>query len=269
MMRLRQTLIPAALLLVITNTASAYEIDVHDPMTRKTFQRLQLDFVARLGVPRGYVISDASLEDWMAEGARNEDRVAPELRPIHHFLDPIHDGKGLRVPLSCGSVQVAADDWALEPAGVTGNFYSLPQVKPVYISALLGPNPGSRDVYLRDFFLGMGHLVHLIQDMAQPEHTRNDQHLTYTNRFLYNGTNASIWEVWCSKNISDLKKSLVDYDGYATVKLPDYESYFHTNDKSGDRPAGKGLADYSNLNFVTQDTNYQDEDPFWACPPIQ
>ncbi|HWJ40290.1 MAG TPA: hypothetical protein VNT29_04135, partial [Candidatus Limnocylindrales bacterium] len=47
-----------------------------------------------------------------------------------------------------------------------------------------------------------------------------------------------------------------------------------TPDTIGGRPAGKGLADYSNLNFVTQDTNYNDEDPNWRCqgapfPPLR
>lgn len=142
-------------------------------------------------------------------------------------------------------------------------------MKQVYLQALLGPNPGTRDVYLRDFFLGMGHFVHLIQDMAQPEHARNDQHLTYSQNALFNGTQASVWEEWGKSNLSDPTKSLINFDGYPTVRLPDYRSYFHTDDKNGDRPAGKGLADYSNLNFVTQDTNYHDEDRFWSCPPIQ
>jgi hypothetical protein len=205
----------------------------------------------------------------MAEGARDEDRIFPQLRPVNHFFDPIHSGKGLRIPISCAAEGASAADWALDPAAYYGNYYSLPQVKAVYLQAVLGPNPGTRDIYLRDFFVGMGHLVHLIQDMAQPEHTRNDQHLTGSQKILFNGTEASIWEQWGKSNLSDLRTTLVNFDGYPTVNLPDYRDYFHTDDKIGDHPAGKGLADFSNLNFVTQDTNYDDEDRSWACPPIQ
>ncbi|HEX2831862.1 MAG TPA: hypothetical protein VHW00_02545 [Thermoanaerobaculia bacterium] len=42
------------------------------------------------------------------------------------------------------------------------------------------------------------------------------------------------------------------------MALPAFNDYFHTAD-------GKGLADYSNRNFVTQDTNYDDELSLLKC----
>ena len=132
--------------------------------------------------------------------------------------------------------------------------------------AVVGPASIERDNYLRQLFLSFGHVVHLVQDMAQPEHTRNDQHLTGSNLLPGGGgtTAPSIWEAWGAENLVTKSKNgqtvspVVSYDGYPTVVLPDYESYFHNE-------AGQGMSDFSNRNFVTQDTNYSDEDSPGRC----
>lgn len=124
--RFATTLLVSVFLLLLVVPAKAYEVEVHAPMTLKAFDRLQVDFRTRIGVTREYNMSGKSLGEWMAEGARDEDRKFPQVRPLNHFLDPIHDGKGLRIPYSCSELGSAADDWALDPAGVHGNFYSLP-----------------------------------------------------------------------------------------------------------------------------------------------
>jgi hypothetical protein len=50
---------------------------------------------------------------------------------------------------------------------------ALPWLPHTYRNAILGPNAGARDASLAELFTSFGHIVHLVQDMAQPEHTRN------------------------------------------------------------------------------------------------
>lgn len=247
----------------MTPTMYGYVEPAHKAMTLRVFDRLAIDFNARLGVSRGYLAQDAPLRTWMAQGAYDEDDWP---RPRNHFFDPIHyEGLQSNTP-GCFDLGQRADHWVLQESGETGNEFSLAQAKTEYAEALLGPNPGTRDVFLKGMFETLGHVVHLIQDMAQPEHTRNDQH--------HPDLGGSLYEIWGAKNLVDIvpgeeELPLYDYKStpvYPTVRLPDYYDYFHTLDMVDGRPAGKGIADYSNLNFVTQDTNYHDEDPFWSCP---
>ena len=104
-------------------------------------------------------------------------------------------------------------------------------------------------------------MVHLVQDMAQPEHTRNDQH-----RFAFGAQQPSLYEHWTlisllgdnDAGIPPIENADAFFDGYPSVRLPTFRDYFHN-------AAGQGLADYSNRNFVTQETNYDDERSLRKC----
>lgn len=240
----------------------AYVEPVHSEMTGRAFDVLIVDFQRRLGVIRDYTPGNLPLRSWMNRGAYLEDH--PLYRPVNHFFDPFN-GKGLTVaadvqfPL-CNAYGWRADVWAIEPFLTTVNEWSVPRLRDEYARTVIGSNPGERNLALQNLFIGLGHLVHLVQDMAQPEHTRNDQHL-----WAFQDSEASIWEVWGDRNLQNADTAPVDFLGYPSVRLPDYASYFHTDHTENGRRAGKGMADYSNRNFVTQDTNYHDEAE-WNCP---
>ncbi len=261
--RLAATLFALAL---SANPLCAYKEPVHRLMTRHAFDRLAIDFPGRLGVPKGHRINGITLDDLMQIGADDEDDF---LNPLNHFLDPEHDVPlTTRLPFGfCTWNGIRADRWAEDPLNVNG-LYGAPLS---YRHALLGPNPGTRDVFMRDFFLRLGHVVHLVQDMAQPEHTRNDQHLSGSTFFLSNGTGPSVWEEWGKGNLLETRNPVtgipmppaVSYDGYPTVVLADYGSFFQT--PSFPTQERKGMANFSNRNFVTQDTNYSDQSGGTPC----
>jgi hypothetical protein len=137
-------------------------------------------------------------------------------------------------------------------------------------SAITDPNPAVRDTNFRLLFESVGHMVHLVQDMAQPEHVRNDQHLpldktpTLQRLLGFEPTAGSLYETWVDANLGKTPIPLEGGDayfgGYAPVQLPDYRDYFHQT-----APDGKGMADYTSRNFVTQDTNYDDEENSSRC----
>src|SRR5262249_29413094 len=49
-------------------------------------------------------------------------------------------------------------------------------VKQAYLAALTSPNAADRQQQAQQLFLSLGHVLHHLQDMAQPQHTRNDAH---------------------------------------------------------------------------------------------
>ncbi len=51
-----------------------------------------------------------------------------------------------------------------------------------YLQALTGQTTGERDQAFRETFLGLGHVMHLIQDATVPGHVRNDPHPTLSFR---------------------------------------------------------------------------------------
>jgi len=240
--------------------AAAYGRKVHARITGHAFDRLTVDFRARLGMT-----TTAEAKDWMSEGSKEEDDFP---RPLCHFFDPVHQSK-LTIgyyPI-CFSVpgSTRADWWALEPTlqGIQ-NGSDIVDAREHYKSAVLGPNPGARGSGQKFLFLALGHVVHVIQDMAQPEHTRNDQHLTFSHRFLRNGYRPSIYETWSDSNLVTAPPAM--FSGYPTLSLATFGAYFTTNQRTADdRSIGRGLADFSNRSFVTQDTNYGDYSPRTAC----
>jgi len=253
-------------LVLSPNSLFAYKEPVHRLITRHAFDRLAIDFRTRLGVAKDHEINDIPLRDLIQEGADDEDDF---INSLNHFLDPEHDVPlTTRLPLGiCIWNGSRADRWAKDP----GNVHSLYWAPLTYRHAILGPNPGTRDTFLRELFLTFGHVAHLVQDMAQPEHTRNDQHLYRSTFFLSNGTFPSVWEEWGLENLVETRDPVtgaaippaVSYEGYPTVVLPDYGSYFQTPGLP--TLERKGMANFSNRSFVTQDTNYSDQTGGTPC----
>jgi hypothetical protein len=248
-------------LLLLPAAAFAYEPEVHRLITRSAIALAsqQNDFLKQLGTSSVATFGGSSTAEMLAgEGAVHEDDSANSL---NHFFDPA-DGIALQAPpYICASIGwVRADTWAND--GLL-NDYSFADAKSWMRTAISGPTPTQRDLGYRMLFTTLGHAVHLVQDMAQPEHTRNDQHLT--GSALPNGkcTPGSLYEYWTLHHLSGLyPETLPNADaffaGFQVVKLPSYFDYFSTGDR-------KGLADLTNRNFVTQDTNYGDE-AGWAIP---
>ncbi len=239
---------------------NAYKEPVHARITALAVERVVTDVEKRLGVSKDFPVRGERLRTWVELGSIHEDSRIPRPRSLNHFLNPIDEAPLTvgRAPL-CITAGERADLWALGLAGP--NDYSIPRARSHYLEALVGPNPGSRNLNLKELFYSLGHIVHLVQDMAQPEHTRNDQHLPWLRGFLVNAVDASFYEEWGLANLAPPAPNppLVSFDGYANVSLPDYASYFHTTHRSPiGLPAGRGLADFANRNFVTQDTNYGD-----------
>jgi hypothetical protein len=245
-----------ALILVLTFAAVtpsfAYKEEVHRFISLKAFDRMLAGLKANVGVDKNGSAGGFPLRALVAQGSFDEDAGN---RSLNHFYDPVHDA-ALRVPvLLCIPLGQTARNWGVD--GLGENEFSTTIAREDYETAVLGPDAATRDAALMHLFLSLGHSIHLVQDMAQPEHTRNDQHLPGSQLVLKNGTEASLYEEWSLANVLP-PQSLVSFDGYPNISLPTAFDYF-SNAKQ------QGLADFANNWFVTQDTNYDDEKESGHC----
>lgn len=186
----------------------------------------------------------------IVEGNRRED--CPVYRSGNHFYDPTTGSKltdGINTKYSLWS--------ALERVTGSGNSidwlnsgpYKLSWIdaKDYYYSALTLTNKDDRNKNWGNLFLSIGNILHLIQDMASPAHVRNDSHGP--------GDNPDIYEDWSN-----------DYtitSNYSSVNLPKLTDYW-------DAENGKGLAEFTNSNFFSRDTNVDNTEhqPQYSKPTV-
>lgn len=241
--------------------AFAYDQNTtHRAMTREAILRAdgQSGFLSRIGLSATSRFNNATVMEIAAEGARAEDNG---LRPKNHFYDPVHEAALVfsNATYGCAPIltgQYTARQWALF---ASDNAYGLTAAKEHYRLMLTEPSAFLREQRGAALFFALGHIMHLVQDMAQPQHTRNDSHPVSEGSCLEHPetcelSTLNLWsryEAWCRDNP-------VIGGGYPAVSLPTYSDYFNATDHK------RGMANFANLNFVTEHTNYSDG---W-CPPF-
>lgn len=234
-----------------------------------------------------------SIEGWLMRGAIREDDAKgernpqddpynPDLRrPLHHFFDPINNRPLTRFGLWYLDNDVhKAPDWAIGGRDVfsfpntpeTGrrNHFTAFDAREAMYRALTGLDSSGnevalakkdRDKYWATTFRALGDIVHLAQDMAQPQHTRNDAHAGR----LFAG-HMSIYEAYIEARATGAKFFTIDgekitpgplnYSGYAAPAFTKYGDFWST--RTG--ITGGGLADYSNRGFFSAGTNLGSND---------
>lgn len=189
-----------------------------------------------------------SLRDLIRRGAREED---DDFRSLQHFYDPVaNSGLALPSPL-----------WALEPNGPvsTGQIFSYADARTHLFEAVTKPTKAERDRAYGLLFETIGHVVHHVQDMAQPQHVRDDLHCSewYCPGPIHE---PSRYEEFVNELTLDDELA---YDGYAKVNSdsdPDWLTepvhFWHTQLRMPE--LGRGMAEFTNTNFVSEETNPQD-----------
>jgi hypothetical protein len=214
-------------------------------------------------------------------------------RVMNHFFDPITLA-GLSV---LGVIGAPAPSWAMGvtpasafavPAEDTerGNHFTIYDAREAMYRALTGRSRDQSPVAFADVerkrywattFRALGDVVHLVQDMAQPQHTRNDLHAgrgPYQAQPYYLG-HKSVFEAYIEGRatgagefsyaltpsdkipISIVPNRLPKTDGYPVPRFARYSDYFSTASSDG-VGGGVGMADYSNRGFFTAGRNFSD-----------
>ncbi|HEY7601890.1 MAG TPA: hypothetical protein VIB60_05245, partial [Methylomirabilota bacterium] len=200
--RIATRLTQACLIVVaVATVAPAYDLRTHEELSRAAFEQsgiaatleslysVQAADRFRGPLPFSLLSEPRTPEDWIVQGARDEDLFP---RPVNHFWNPLTDAP-LTVGLTAGN---RAPDWALEDrTGFTSQRYSYRDAREAFATALTAADPTARERAWGHMFYALGHVIHLLQDMAQPQHTRNDQH-------VHIGSYKSLIETYVEDNIS-------------------------------------------------------------------
>jgi len=252
--------------LVAVSPLWAYEVETHDILSRRAYSTSDLSGDATLhalGVrfDEYFVDSEGSqkkLDDLIRFGARFEDGAVDEpcsSRPKHHFFDPVHDR-----PLSYSilSLGIKSPDWALEDRDdLPDQEFSLRHARDYLFDALTTVDVQRRRESYGLMFQSLGQIVHHIEDMAQPQHVRNDMHLaipenaSYGCQLLNLLKDPSLYEQYTHDRGENIPGGF-----YADVMFAKARDFWATETQGANRGTGAGLAEFTNNNFVSKDTNF-------------
>jgi len=243
---------------LIANGAAAYEVETHSAVSAEAAERsiitsylsehLGISSTQKLDVgSRTYEGNDGSPAGWIQEGSVREDDKWPPLpppqylRPANHFYNPLtqsgYTGWWPPFPVVFG---VPSVDWGLDSAG---NDYSWSLARQHLYNGLTLENKSARERELALTFRCVGQVIHLVEDLAQPQHTRNDSHIA-----------GSLYEKYTADHLVDT--ILNQLPSYGPVYPEENGTSFYGARDFWHSPTGKGLADYSNRGFVSAGTNF-------------
>lgn len=239
------------------------------------------------GLFAGVVVPSFSFE----ETEPHDDPYNNFNRFCNHFFDPLHDR-----PLTayCFNEHVEeAPVWAIgavnpfmEPALITAdptrrNHFTVYDAREAMWRALtltqknmngtyspIGVNDDAatrehtRQAYWATMFRSLGDVLHLNQDMAQPQHTRDESHGTshaalYEKYIDARARRATLFKIDGVTLTSDQLPDLT-YAGYGTPRFGRYSDYWSSGIGDPQTFTGKGLADYSSRGFFTPANNFGD-----------
>jgi len=232
----------------------------------------------------GWLMRGAIREDDLGQilgvnsgGDPHDDPYGNIFRVFNHFYDPVQDK-----PLTtiAGALGQKSPDWGTgsanaftqpnTPDTTRRNHFTVFDAREAMYRALTGrdsqgnnvgrdaqgnPVPATeadRNKYWATTFRALGDVVHLVQDMGQPQHTRNDPHSGVAGF-----GHKSIFEEYIemratgaeSYNIDGTKTTPLQlpYDGYPLPAFTKYSDFWSTRNGI----TGRGLADYSNRGFFS------------------
>ncbi len=239
----------------------------------------------RLSV-RTWIMAGAVREDdSYGESNPQDDPFNPALRrPLHHFFDPVFNRPLDRFGLSSLDSDVhKAPDWGIgtrdafsqvnTPEASRRNHFTVFDAQEAMYRAVTGKKKDGMDAgrnntkatesdrkaYWATTFRALGDVVHLVQDMAQPQHTRNDAHAGKFPEYLTGHT--SVFEKYMDARAAGALSYRIDgtavplnplsFGTYPSPVFPGYSAFFSTREGLN----GKGLADYSNRGFFSAGSN--------------
>lgn len=186
-----------------------------------------------------------TIKELVLFGSEYEDEMYL-VRPLNHFFDPQNNRR--LTPLPRDFIAFRTPNWALEDTGeLSGQDYSYNDAIEYMDKALTSSTVEERDKNWGKLFKTLGQVVHLLQDMAQPQHTRNDKHPPMLD------LSKTYYEAYTDKKLSvAVKKSKMAFP--LNYPMPD-PAVFNTARRYfyGD---GKGLSEFSSNNFVSAGTNF-------------
>ncbi len=207
---------------------------------------------------------DVGVTKWVQEGSRLEDTHRVKFGParqdralLKHFHDPLLDWgfAGLDTILIFPEEGQSSVLWAMDD----NNDWSWQKVREYYYNALTFSDPDIRDTNFAKTFRGVGQLIHLIQDVSQPAHVRNDPHpfdaLRWRNGFeTWAINNADKVDFFMQNPVFPPDSLLASGRGFPTPITELFDTkQFAVHGNPPDESNDAGLAEYTNVNFFSED----------------
>jgi hypothetical protein len=239
------------LIFILVIESHSYETNVHQKITGNAITASNIESYLKdnLKINLTDNFNDRTAQEWMEMGSVWEDDDLT-MRWLNHFYDPTI-GKGLNsFGITWGQPSL---QWGKESSD---NAWSWKWARDSYYKALTDSNSKYRDTYFSYVFRALGQIIHLIEDKAVPAHVRNDAHPYYFENYLQQ--QRDMYEKYTRDAVNDEKNRTnkmtpLKYTGYSAVDLTTFNTFdtFWIN-------SGKGLAEYTNSNFLSRDTNIDD-----------
>ena len=305
------------LITLSSSLSNAYDGEVHKIINEKAAEQTQIlrnVLINQLGMQPDpnkpdildKIIGTRSIKEWIAFGGDAEDYGwlgkydVLRSRAFNHFHDPLKDWDDAGLDNALNLVYwryyfrypVSTILWGLKPEqqdftmNLTGD-WSWGKARKYYYDALTKQTVEERNQNFADCFRAVGQVMHLLEDMSVPLHTRNDLHVfPIMERGRWN------YETYTKEYLDDLNLTAHRPDLILlTDPLPDpnynnlvpASGLFDRNqyNKGSDLPENNniiGLAEYSNANFLTQDTMWDYQHPalddttineiYWTNPEL-
>lgn len=196
-------------------------------------------------------VAGRSIKNWIAQGGVLEDKG---IRFFNHFHNPLSAWEQAGLTDLVGGQSALL--WAHQNAD-----WSWSKVRGYFFDALKTTTPASREDLWAKTFEGVGHLIHLVQDMAVPAHTRNDAHplddTGYVPQFEFwaSGHQDDVGLFASSPVFPALGETLALANSHPAAPFFDTDQYQGTAGTLGlANGFTSGLSEYSNANFFSDDT---------------
>jgi hypothetical protein len=272
----------------------AYEVTTHEDMSQKALEASilvspssVLDDLLLKGVAEdtqkfpGADGKERTILDLIKYGANQEDNLyIPAVagsRFMQHFYDPRSGGpltdftpaelQGLSLLYGDPYQPIQASPrWALEDEQdfldnkIAGQIFSYKDGRKYFYKALTEFTKSDREKSFGLMFQTLGHVIHHIQDMAQPQHVKNEKHPPISPGGLY--------EHYTNE---EPIRTRLPFGGYAAVDSLDSDRpTFDSPQKfwATSNGMGKGLAEFTNFNFITYAHNFTGTLEHFAPDPI-
>jgi hypothetical protein len=286
-MKLLNMLVVVLSIVIMNYNVFAYDTKyTHPQLTTAAIGISNLDkyLTNYLGLPDGIKTNynRISIIDLMKTGSIHEDGYLLPPRADNHFWDPIWNNyfnpsrpnNGGLVDWFSGN---SNKEWALRNFDCTGplvsgndsissscNDYSWNKARNEFYQAVTGTDQASRDLHFQNMYECLGRVIHLIEDMGVPAHTRNDfnGHMSFTpGSWPFAG---NLYEYHVETKADPHNKKSLNYlsnlaSSVTSSMIPAFdtpEKYWGDGLYNGTNPAvtitnDAGLAEYSNANFLS------------------
>lgn len=227
--------------------STSVHIEITDRVVNQNIIKLNESINDYTGLTKGVdeFINKKKIIDWLKDGSWMED-VGYDIATSHYY-EPISN-KGYSV------LGVEIGQSAYDRANDPTNSMSWIWARNHFYEALTTTFNGRREPAFADTFRALGQVMHLVQDVAVPAHTRNDFH--------FPAIDGEPYEAYIGKIFKRLNYTSIPFQYWnalvsqgAPKQFWDLESY---NGSVAYDSGYIGLAEYTSANFFSQDTIFKD-----------